>query len=498
MAMRKACFALSLVLIAMCSDNAFSVGLSPATEECIGCHIAVSPGIVSDWERSRHAQTNPRDALKLSGLERKVSGEKIPEQLLDYAIGCSECHTMNFDKHKDTFEHNGYDVHVVVTPPDCSVCHSQEADQFSRNMMSHAHVNLVQNPLYRDLMESINGSQTFADMKITVQPANDHTNGDSCLFCHGTKIEVQGTTSKETDLGEMTFPILSGWPNEGVGRLNPDDSQGSCTACHTRHQFAIEVARKPYTCAECHKGPDVPAYKIYDVSKHGNIYSSLNKEWDFRQVPWTVGKDFTAPTCAGCHMSLVVDEERQVIAERTHQANDRLPWRILGLIYAHPHTKSANVTNMQNKAGLPLPTELSGEPVAELLIDADEQLKRQKTMQKICLACHGDTWVNGHWARFENTLKTSNAMTLTATRILETAWAKGLAKGPGDKDSIFNESIEKKWIEQWLFYANSVRFSSAMCGADYGVFENGRWNLSKNVRDMVDWLDIQMALKKQE
>jgi len=473
-----------------------SATLSPATEECISCHIAVSPGIVADWEKSRHAQTNPREAKKQTGLESKLSSDKIPEKLLDYAVGCSECHTMNFDKHRDTFDHNGYAVHVVVTPLDCSTCHSIEAKQFSENLMSHAHVNLVRNSLYKDFTESVNGVQTFEDMKISVQPSDSETNADSCLFCHGTAVEVTGSVSKDTDLGEMTFPILTGWPNQGVGRLNPDGSQGSCAACHARHQFSIEMARKPYTCAECHKGPDVPAYKVYGVSKHGNIYSSLNKDWDFKRVPWTLGKDFTSPTCAACHLSLIVDEEGQVVAERSHQMNDRLPWRIFGLIYAHPHPISADLTDIKNKEGLPLPTEFSGQPVKQFLIGTDEQFKRKKTMQKICLACHGSSWVDGHWARFENTIKTTNEMTLTATKILELAWAKGLAKGLAQNDSLFNESIEKKWIEQWLFFANSTRFSSAMCGGDYGVFENGRWSLSKNISDMTNWLEIHMAVTK--
>jgi len=34
--------------------------------------------------------------------------------------------------------------------------------------------------------------------------------------------------------------------------------------------------------------------------------------------------------------------------------NDRLPWRLFGLIYAHP-TPIADTTVIKNKAGLPLP-----------------------------------------------------------------------------------------------------------------------------------------------
>jgi hypothetical protein len=329
-------------------------------------------------------------------------------------------------------------------------------------------------------------------MKITLKSPDLETHLDSCLYCHGSELKVKGIKARKTAMGEMEFPVLSGWPNQGVGRLNPDGSKGSCVSCHTRHQISIEMARNPYTCSECHKGPDVPAYKVYEVSKHGNIHSTLGKGWNFNAVPWTVGKDFTAPTCATCHASLIVNEAGEVIAERTHQMNDRNAWRLFGLIYAHAHPKSPDVTVIKNRAGLPLPTELTGEPVAKYLIDAKEQEKRREAMQKVCLSCHGQGWVDGQWARFENTIKTTNEMTQTATKILLTAWEKGAAKGLAQKDSIFNEAIEKKWVEQWLFFANSSRFASAMMGADYGVFANGRWYLSKNIQEMIDWLEFKL------
>jgi hypothetical protein len=116
-------------------------------------------------------------------------------------------------------------------------------------------------------------------------------------------------------------------------------------------------------------------------------------------------------------------------------------------------------------------------------------------MQKICLSCHSTGWVDGHFDRLENTIQTTNRMTLTATEVLLEAWAKGAANGLDKKDSIFNEGIEKKWIEQWLFYANSTRFASAMSGADYGAFDNGRYYLSKNIQDMIEWFKLRVKDK---
>lgn len=465
---------------------------SESTEACLTCHTTLHPGIVAEWRKSRHANVIPAEGLKRPKLERRISNEKVSGKIANFVVGCAECHTRNSEKHKDSFDHNGFKVHIVVTPSDCATCHPIEVQQYGKNLMSHAYGNLINNTLYRNLIDSVNGIQSFENMKITLKSPDLETNLDSCLYCHGSELRVKGIKARKTAMGEMEFPVLSGWPNQGVGRLNPDGSKGSCVSCHTRHQFSIEMARNPYTCSECHKGPDVPAYKVYEVSKHGNIHSTLGKGWNFNAVPWTVGKDFTAPTCATCHASLIVNETGEVIAERTHQMNDRNAWRLFGLIYAHAHPKSPDVTVIKNRAGLPLPTELTGEPVAKYLIDAKEQEKRREAMQKICLSCHGQGWVDGQWVRFENTIKTTNEMTLTATKILLIAWEKGAAKGLAQKDSIFNEAVEKKWVEQWLFFANSSRFASAMMGADYGVFANGRWYLSKNIQEMLDWLEFKL------
>ena len=121
--------------------------------------------------------------------------------------------------------------------------------------------------------------------------------------------KVIETEVRDTDAGELEFPVIAGWPNQGVGRINLDGSKGACTACHPRHSFSMAMARKPHTCKECHVGPDVPAYKVYLSSKHGNIYSSKHEEWDFKKTPWTIGQDFTAPTCAACHVSLLTNTE---------------------------------------------------------------------------------------------------------------------------------------------------------------------------------------------
>lgn len=469
---------------------------SEATEACLACHESATPGIVADWKASRHARTLPAVAMKQQAQARRISAATLAEGLAHHVVGCAECHTANPGAHPDTFEHNGFQVHVVVTPGDCAVCHPVETDEYSRNAMAQAHGNLNGNALYQDLIEQSLGTQQFAEGELSVAPANHLTQSDACNYCHGTVVEFTGLAERDTAMGAMQLPRYTGWPNQGVGRINPDGSKGSCASCHARHEFSIAVARKPYTCGECHKGPDVPAYKVYMVSKHGGLYTSLWKEWDFAALPWTVGQDFTAPTCATCHASLVVTAEGEVLSERTHQFNDRAAWRIFGLPYAHPHPLDPDTTKIRNQNGLPLPTTLPGEFADKYLIGKKEQQAHRATMKKVCSGCHSGSWVDGHFVQFDNTVQVMNDKTLTATRILQEAWDSGVARGPAAKDSLFNEAIEKMWVEAWLFYANSTRFSAAMAGADYGVFANGRWWMNKNIAAMADHLKLLKAAQK--
>ena len=139
------CFCMWVPNIAMAAD----VPVSDATSECLECHSTVHPGIVESWQKSRHAQVTSQTAMAVKGLARKVSSKQVPENLLTVAVGCAECHTQRSKAHADTFEHNGHDVHVVVSPQDCATCHAQEANQYSKNIMAHAFNNLAANPVYQ-------------------------------------------------------------------------------------------------------------------------------------------------------------------------------------------------------------------------------------------------------------------------------------------------------------------------------------------------------------
>jgi hypothetical protein len=474
-----------------------NVSVSRETETCLSCHRVYTPGIVEDWKKSLHSVTVPLEALKRPELERRISAQRVPEALSGVVVGCYECHSLNADKHKDNFEHMGFKINTVVTPNDCSTCHPVEVKEYSGSKKAHAWGNLKKNPIYNNLVETLIGKKEIKEGKIFSHPSSYFTQAETCFSCHGTEVKVKGLKEINSKIGKIKVPDLENWPNQGVGRINPDGSMGSCTACHPRHSFSIKIARKPEICGQCHLEPDVPAYNVYKESKHGNIYSSLYQQWDFSAVPWKAGKDFQTPTCSVCHNSLVVTSNGDtVIAGRTHDFGSRLWVRLFGLIYSHPQPMHGDTSILKNKDGLPLPTTFVGEIASEGLINKDEQTRREFLMKGICNVCHSTSWVNGHFEKLDNTIKEVDSMTLASTLLLVNAWQNNLAEGLPQGKNPFDEAIEQMWIRQWLFYGNSIKYASAMTGApDYAAFKNGWWNLTENLQQMKDWMEFKKKTK---
>ncbi|MBD3336063.1 MAG: hydroxylamine oxidase, partial [Candidatus Eisenbacteria bacterium] len=199
--------------------------MSDDTEACLACHTTVIPGVHGDWQRSRHAWVTVGEAMDRPELERRVSAASVPQDYLETGVGCAECHMMNPGDHPDTFDHNGYAIHTVVTPEDCAVCHPEERKQYTQNIMSFAHINLDENPLYQLLQTAVNGVQHVDGLEVSTDEPTPLTSSDACYHCHGTRVTLDSLAARETSLGEMDLPVYSGWPNQGVGRINPDGSQ---------------------------------------------------------------------------------------------------------------------------------------------------------------------------------------------------------------------------------------------------------------------------------
>lgn len=480
------------------NDFILPENLSQQTKQCINCHKIYTPGIVADWLNSKHAKTTPKEGLSKPELEKRISAKAVEERLLNVSVGCYECHSLNGDKHADNFQHFGNKINVVVSPPDCATCHPEEVKQYTGSKKYHAIKNIMNNPVYHGLVSTTTGIVSYENNKLIQKSPSASTLHETCLGCHGTNVEVKGWKKIRSTRGdiEITVPDLSNWPNQGVGRKNPDGSFGACTSCHPRHEFSIKVARKPYTCSQCHLEPDVPAYNVYKESKHGNIYFSTGfSQWNFDAVPWKVGKDFTGPTCATCHNSLITAPDGKVLVERTHDFGARLWVRLFGLIYSHPQPKSGDTTIIKNEDGLPLPTTFLGKTATDFLISKEEVENRKKIMKNVCSGCHGTDWINEHFVKMDNTIKEVDEMTKASTLILVDAWQKGVAHNKNP----FDEPIEKRWVTQWLFYGNTIKYASAMSGApDYTSFKLGWWELTKNLSEMKAILDKHKDEKRKE
>lgn len=252
--------------------------MSPQTKQCIECHSTSSHALYQEWGTSKHYRAN---------------------------VGCYECHQAQKGE-KDAFEHQDNYISIIVSPQNCARCHAREVREFDES--HHSKAGLILGSLDNFLADIVEGDWNFyGGSALTVS---------GCAQCHGTIVEVN------TDGSLMP----TGWPNTGMGRLNPDGSIGSCTACHQRHAFSAEQARRPENCGKCHLGPDHPQKEIYEESKHGIAYEAHKDDLNLESSKWVLGEDYSAaPTCATCHMSAVRTSEGDLLPV-THDVGLRISW----------------------------------------------------------------------------------------------------------------------------------------------------------------------------
>ncbi|MBM3891322.1 MAG: hydroxylamine oxidoreductase, partial [Verrucomicrobia bacterium] len=236
--------------------------LSKESKACIECHKQDNTGVYQQWGASRHHRAN---------------------------VACFECHMAN-EGDPDAFMHEGQRIATIVSPKDCARCHAKEAKEFAES--HHSKGARILGSLDNTLAEVVEGNR---GMKT---PAFPHGNSaaavNGCWQCHGSEVKVLANGKLDP----------ATWPNTGIGRINPDGSEGSCSACHSRHSFSAEQARNPDNCGKCHMGPDHPQIEIYYESKHGIAFRAFKDKLNMGSSKWVVGEDYNlAPTCATCHMS---------------------------------------------------------------------------------------------------------------------------------------------------------------------------------------------------
>jgi hydroxylamine dehydrogenase len=162
--------------------------------------------------------------------------------------------------------------------------------------------------------------------------------------------------------------------------------RNGCIACHTRHSFSLEEARKPEACYTCHMGPDHPNYEAYMSSKHGSIYVARGKEWDWSkplaQARWD------SPTCAYCHMLYVA-------ADGTRTSSH----------------------NMTRKIIWGMGVQAAGGELKDITLTAENQARRNE-MIKVCLTCHSEDKARGYLESADAHKLAGDALVIEARNVL--------------------------------------------------------------------------------
>ena len=389
-------------------DKEFRIerSMPPEAVACLECHKKESPGIFADWAQSRHANAN------ITCYDCHKAEEFDPD--------VSKVHYKQYERSDQKYGTKEYKIPVAaaVTPKDCSRCHPDEAKQYGQSK----HANTV------EIMWKI-------DPWLNLGMNSEFERLSGCYTCHGTVLKM-----KEGSLDTAT------WPNVGVGRINMDGSKGSCTSCHTRHQFSVMEARKAEACGQCHLGPDHPQIEIYMESKHGDIYTAHGDRYNWNAAPgtWSPGVDYRAPTCASCHIS----GAGPVLT--SHDVTERLAWETQAPLTVRP----------QDFAPFPAKT--------------NWQVERDK-MKAICMQCHSKSWTEGHFTKLDRTVKEyDDVYYKPAKKMLDDLYAKGLL----DKTKYFDERLEVEFYELWHHEGRRARFGAAMMAPDYAWW-HGFYELKK-------------------
>ena len=398
---------------------------------CVTCHQKESPGIVTEWKKSSHA-SNKVDCYSCHKAKQGEAGAMQHEK----------------DKAgKPLF------IKTIVAPTDCGSCHAKEVAQQQRS--HHAKAGQILASLDNIMGEVIGGPQAV---------------NAGCRQCHGGTVQVDKIT------GEATPET---WPNTGIGRVNPDGSLGSCSACHARHSFSSAQARTPETCGKCHLGPDHPQAEIYKESKHGILYQANIEAMNLKSKKWVAGVDYSAaPTCATCHMSATRNQGV------THDVGERISWTLRPAISTKLNmVRLSNGDEFDQPAGQPLPKvgdTVKGAKVTEVLTWEN---RRQK-MSNVCYACHTSNVVTGHYKQFDDVVELYNDK-----------FAKPIAaamKELQDRGYItaepFDEKIEWTWWEIWHHEGRRARHGASMMGPDYtwwhGIYEVAQHTYFKWIPEM--------------
>jgi hypothetical protein len=427
-----------------------------SSKSCVECHQQLSPGIIDHWRGSTHAEKG---------------------------VGCVECHQAN-DDDIDAFNHHGATIATIVTPRDCGRCHQIEAEEFAAS--HHAKGGNILASLDNFLAETVEGSTVPFNphAKTPGHPANE-VNGMAsvnvgCKQCHGSLVALKGTdgglitvkdlqpdkNGKPTNLDAVAKVLRdsnkqpefdhSTWPNTGIGRINLDGSLGSCSACHSRHDFSPRRARQPENCGKCHLGPDHPQKEIYEESKHGVAFRDLKMHMNLDADTWVLGKDYTqAPTCATCHMSGHTRNGGKV----THDPGERISWT------NRPPISLAMDTDADGKVIK------ETDPAKRKDLIADSWQDKRLRMKNVCTHCHTGNFVDAFYKQYDEfVINYNEKFARPGKKIMDALRENDLIT-----KTQFDDKIEWTWFYLWHHEGRRARHGASMMAPDYahwhGMYE---------------------------
>jgi hydroxylamine dehydrogenase len=432
------------------------ISVPDSSRACVDCHTQANKGIVDQWMDSTHARKG---------------------------VGCVECHQAN-EKDADAFSHYGQTIATVITPRDCGRCHTPESNEFQKS--HHARAGEILASLDNFLAETVEGSRAMFDPH-TPTPGKPlgQVNGMAsvqvgCQQCHGSKVALKSTKGGMITVDELK-PDENGrptnleavaaiekdangrpkfhegtWPNTGIGRINIDGSRGSCSACHSRHDFSPRRARQPENCGKCHLGPDHPQKEIYEESKHGVAYRDLKDRMNLDSPKWVLGKDYSqAPTCATCHMSGNTRNGGKV----THDPGERISWT------NRPPISQVLDTDLEGR----IVTET--DPAKRLTLVAEPAEKKRQRMKDVCLHCHTPDYVNAFYKQYDDFVILFNEKFGKPGLLIMAELRKQNLLTKKE----FDEEIEWTWYLVWHHEGRRARHGASMMAPDYahwhGMFE---------------------------
>jgi len=173
--------------------------------------------------------------------------------------------------------------------------------------------------------------------------------------------------------------------------------RNGCVACHTRHAFNLEEARKPEACHTCHMGPDHPNYEAYEASKHGSIYMARGAAWNW-SVPMAQAR-YETPTCAYCHM-LYVDSTTGA-RYSSHNMTRKIIWGM----------------GVQPAVGQ-----------LEDITQRPENRAKRNEMIRVCVTCHSEDRARGYLSSADAHKLAGDALVIEARDVLAALYRDRLIK----------------------------------------------------------------------